>query len=92
MSGGSNSHPHPKVDPGSSGWNAFAESNKYDVQLYDYALALFEEQSKLFESDKYFWMNSAVTSDRVYQVRAEFTRLLVIDKTSENTVPTRWTT
>ena len=48
MAGGSNSHPHPKVAPGSSGWNAFAEFNKYDVQLYDYAVALFEEQSKLF--------------------------------------------
>lgn len=49
MSGGSNSHSHPKIEPGSPGWNAIAEFNKYDVQLYDYAVALFEEQSKLFE-------------------------------------------
>ena len=48
MAGGSNSHAHPKVAPGSSGWNAFAEFNKFDVQLYDYAVALFVEQSKLF--------------------------------------------
>mmetsp|Transcript_16969 Transcript_16969/g.28271 ORF Transcript_16969/g.28271 Transcript_16969/m.28271 type:complete len:394 (-) Transcript_16969:797-1978(-) len=46
---GSNSHAHPKVVPGSDDWEALAAINRYDIQLYDFAVALFEEQGILFE-------------------------------------------
>mmetsp|Transcript_15789 Transcript_15789/g.24242 ORF Transcript_15789/g.24242 Transcript_15789/m.24242 type:complete len:405 (+) Transcript_15789:28-1242(+) len=43
-----NRHKHPKVTPGSSDWELLAKENYFDVQLYDYAIGLFEEQKLLF--------------------------------------------
>jgi len=49
---GSNSHAHPKVEPGSEDWEALAAINRFDIQLYDFAVALFEEQGILFEDSE----------------------------------------
>jgi len=49
---GSNSHAHPKVLPDTPEWEALASINRYDIQLYDFAVALFEEQGKLFEDSE----------------------------------------
>ena len=51
-SAGSNSHAHPKIEPGSDDWKALATNNRYDIQLYDFAVALFEEQGILFEDSE----------------------------------------
>lgn len=49
---GSNSHAHRKIEPGSDDWKALAAINRYDIQLYDFAVALFEEQGILFEDSE----------------------------------------
>lgn len=49
---GSNSHAHPKVLPDTPEWEALASINRYDIQLYDFAVALFEEQGILFEDSE----------------------------------------
>ena len=49
---GSNSHAHPKVLPDTPEWEALASINRYDIQLYDFAVALFEEQGMLFEDSE----------------------------------------
>lgn len=46
--GKTNRHEHPKLEPGSSEWKLLAEINNFDVQLYEYAVELFEEQKSLF--------------------------------------------
>mmetsp|Transcript_8235 Transcript_8235/g.12657 ORF Transcript_8235/g.12657 Transcript_8235/m.12657 type:complete len:394 (+) Transcript_8235:208-1389(+) len=43
-----NRHEHPKLEPGSSEWKLLAKVNTFDVQLYEYAVELFEEQKSLF--------------------------------------------
>jgi hypothetical protein len=42
-----NTNPHPVPDRNSREWQAIREKNIFDVQLYDYALQLFEAQSAL---------------------------------------------
>ena len=49
---GSNSHAHRKIEPGSDDWEALAAINRFDIQLYDFAVALFEEQGILFEDSE----------------------------------------
>ena len=49
--GGTNSHPHPKILEGTPEWGAIARNNYFDIQLYEFALGLFEEQAVLFEED-----------------------------------------
>mmetsp|Transcript_30347 Transcript_30347/g.44316 ORF Transcript_30347/g.44316 Transcript_30347/m.44316 type:complete len:278 (+) Transcript_30347:396-1229(+) len=49
---GENINEHEHVQEGSDTWNKLAELAKYDVQLYEYALQLFDEQGKnLFGND-----------------------------------------
>lgn len=43
-----NNHPHPSINEGSPEWNALMEENKYDMELYLYAIELFQQQSSLF--------------------------------------------
>jgi len=45
---GSNAHQHPKVLRNSSAWEAIAKNNEYDIELYEYALKIFEEQGLVF--------------------------------------------
>ena len=47
-----NSHPHPKVLPNTPEWEALLKINMFDLELYDYAVALFEEQAILFEDSE----------------------------------------
>jgi hypothetical protein len=49
---GSNSYKHPKVKPGSSAWDAIAEINAYDMELYEYAVEVYENQAALFRKKK----------------------------------------
>jgi hypothetical protein len=46
---GANAFDHPKVEPGSPEWDAIAAWNTYDMELYEYAVQVFERQSVLFE-------------------------------------------
>ena len=43
-----NVHKHPTILPGSEAWNLLTEAASYDMQLYSYAVELFEAQKKLF--------------------------------------------
>ena len=45
---GSNSNKHPKIYKGSADWDALAKANEYDIQLYEYATRLFENQTTYF--------------------------------------------
>jgi hypothetical protein len=45
----SNSHKHPQIKPGSDDWELLRQHNELDLQLYDFAVALFREQG-----EKYF--------------------------------------
>lgn len=47
-----NSHPHPKVLPNTPEWEALLKINMFDLELYEYAVALFEEQAILFEDSE----------------------------------------
>ena len=47
---GSNRHQHVKVERGSEEWEALAEAHNLDMQLFDYALGLFEVQGALLEN------------------------------------------
>mmetsp|Transcript_17997 Transcript_17997/g.51543 ORF Transcript_17997/g.51543 Transcript_17997/m.51543 type:complete len:207 (-) Transcript_17997:54-674(-) len=47
-----NSHPHPKVLPDTPEWEALLKINRLDLELYDYAVALFEVQAVLFEDSE----------------------------------------
>lgn len=41
---GVNRHQHPRIDRNSEVWNDLLAFNKYDMELYMYAVQLFEEQ------------------------------------------------
>jgi hypothetical protein len=43
-----NSNKHPKILPGSDTWNLLSKAARYDMQLYSYAVELFEAQKSLF--------------------------------------------
>lgn len=45
---GFNRHKHPTIEPGSLEWELIAEANTYDMELYDFAVRLYEKQSVLF--------------------------------------------
>jgi len=45
---GVNKNSHNGVKPGSDTWNKLTELNRYDLQLYQYAVQLFEEQAEFF--------------------------------------------
>ena len=47
--GGTNSHPHPNILEGTPEWEAIAQNNYFDIQLYEFAVGLFEEQAVLFQ-------------------------------------------
>jgi hypothetical protein len=42
-----NTNPHPVLDRNSIEWRALERKNSFDVELYDYALQLFEAQGTL---------------------------------------------
>lgn len=44
---GSNRNTYPKLEPDSVAWQLLAQMNYWDIQLYEYALELFEEQAFL---------------------------------------------
>ncbi len=46
LSKGSNRNKH-NVEEGSRGWMALRQKNMFDLELYDYVLQLYEEQSVL---------------------------------------------
>mmetsp|Transcript_21194 Transcript_21194/g.44389 ORF Transcript_21194/g.44389 Transcript_21194/m.44389 type:complete len:484 (-) Transcript_21194:133-1584(-) len=46
---GRNSNSHPEVSVKSPAWNSIVKNNLYDVRLYQYVRALFDEQKALFE-------------------------------------------
>ena len=50
--GGDNSHSHPHIEENSDVWNQIAQHNVHDLELFNYALELYEEQTKLFQSKK----------------------------------------
>ncbi|KAI2492770.1 hypothetical protein MHU86_21775 [Fragilaria crotonensis] len=50
-SGWSNKHSHPEVEVGSVVWELLMKENYYDIKLYHFVLALFDEQARLFESE-----------------------------------------
>eukprot|EP00581_Thalassiosira_minuscula_P018554 CAMPEP_0183731874 /NCGR_PEP_ID=MMETSP0737-20130205/36703_1 /TAXON_ID=385413 /ORGANISM="Thalassiosira miniscula, Strain CCMP1093" /LENGTH=352 /DNA_ID=CAMNT_0025964719 /DNA_START=314 /DNA_END=1372 /DNA_ORIENTATION=- len=52
-----NSNPHPKVERDSPAWQLLAEKNRFDIELYDYVLQLYEEQKELID----FYSNSMST-------------------------------
>lgn len=41
-----NKHKHPKVEKGSPDWEEVAQVNKWDIELYDYILKVYEEQGR----------------------------------------------
>jgi len=45
---GFNKNPHATIEKGSETWNALAEVNDYDMQIYDFILQLFQKQGELF--------------------------------------------
>lgn len=45
-----NSNRHPELEKGSPAWEFLAEKNKFDVELYEYALVLFDEQREIIDS------------------------------------------
>jgi len=47
-----NSHPHPKILPDTPEWEALLRINRFDLELYEYAVALFEQQAVLFEDSE----------------------------------------
>lgn len=52
VSGGSNVHKHQGLDTNSEEWAMLAADNKYDIELYDYAVTLYMQQSVLFNEDE----------------------------------------
>lgn len=46
--GKSNSNPHPKVDWRSPVWKLLARQNALDIELYEYAVQIFDEQKTMF--------------------------------------------
>ena len=44
-----NAHDHPKFEERSYVWELLRKLNLYDMELYEYAVNLFEEQKKLVE-------------------------------------------
>jgi len=46
----SNSNSHPKMEPGSPAWDALAQANALDMQLYEYILLLFDQQREVIDS------------------------------------------
>jgi hypothetical protein len=47
--GGDNAHPHPHYSSDSDVWKELSKHNHYDLQLYDFALKLYDEQIKLIQ-------------------------------------------
>ena len=45
-----NSHPHPNLEPGSPAWDALAEANSLDIQLYDHIIRVFYDQKAVIDS------------------------------------------
>ena len=48
MSGGSNTNKHDGIEEGGPGWRILRANNLLDLELYEYALQLYEEQGKMF--------------------------------------------
>lgn len=48
--GWSNKHSHPQVEEGSVAWDLLYMKNSFDMKLYHYAVILFNEQTRLFET------------------------------------------
>jgi hypothetical protein len=48
--GWSNKHSHPEVEEGSIVWELLYKKNSLDIQLYEYAKELFQEQAAMFQS------------------------------------------
>lgn len=46
--GWSNKHAHPSIEVDSPTYRLLAESNKYDLELFEYTKRLFNAQSKMF--------------------------------------------
>lgn len=46
----SNSNSHPKMEPGSPAWDALAQGNALDIQLYEYILLMFDQQREVIDS------------------------------------------
>jgi hypothetical protein len=46
--GWSNKHSHPTLEEGSLAWNLLLKRNDLDMELYEYALLLYQEQTALF--------------------------------------------
>ena len=49
--GWSRKHSHPEVEVGSVVWDLLSKENYYDMELYHFAMTLFDEQARLFESE-----------------------------------------
>jgi hypothetical protein len=50
--GWSNKHAHPEVEEGSIVWELLYKKNSLDMELYEYAKELFQEQAAMFQSKK----------------------------------------
>lgn len=47
LKSGSNKNVHAPVDEGGMAWRILRSNNLFDLELYEYALQLYEEQGKL---------------------------------------------
>ncbi len=60
---GRNSNVHPEVSMKSPAWNSIVKNNLYDVRLYQYVRALFDEQKSLFEPGGVYYTGGEVVMD-----------------------------
>ena len=51
LSGGSNKNKHELVEEGGMGWKILRANNLLDLELYEYVLQLYEEQTALIPSN-----------------------------------------
>jgi len=56
-------HSYPSVDESSEVWQILSKHNFYDIQLFDYAKDLFEEQGRLLEETNKMLRGSSFTFD-----------------------------
>ena len=47
LENGDERHDHPIVEKGTKGWKALMQQNRFDMELYQYAVKLFDEQGKI---------------------------------------------
>uniref|UniRef100_A0A7S4HHZ9 Sulfotransferase domain-containing protein n=1 Tax=Odontella aurita TaxID=265563 RepID=A0A7S4HHZ9_9STRA len=53
LHGGANrGQEHPRAEEGSEEWEVLMRANRLDIQLFEYAEGLFEEQGRLFEEEE----------------------------------------